>query len=545
MMRVRRLAPSLFLAALASSYAGAAAPDPAALRARVRSWRIAHQAEILREFMGLLAIPNVSSDTPNIERNALAIGLMLEKRGLRVQMLGAEHGAPVVFGELKVPGAKRTIAIYAHYDGQPVDPAQWTGRPFEPVLRDKPLEDGGREVSLGPSGSGSIEGEWRLYARGSSDDKAPIVGVLAAVDALAAAKVAPSVNLKVFFEGEEEAGSPHLAEILREHAATLRADLWLLCDGPVHQSRQMQVFFGARGVTGVEITVYGPTRTLHSGHYGNWAPNPALVLAHLVASLRDADGRILVPGFYDDVRPPTVAEKVALAGVPKVDDDLRRSLGLAATEADGALLVERILLPALNVRGLAAGHVGEAAANAIPTEAQASLDFRMVPDQTPQRIRERVEAFLRQQGYFIVHETPGLETRRAHPRIVKLEWGSGYPAARTPLDLPVSRAVLRVVEEGRGQPVLALPTLGGSIPMHLFAEILKAPIIGVPIANHDNNQHAANENIRLQNLWDGIEVYAALLALLGDELDAASGSTTGRATVVPSPYVGRDRVGGR
>jgi acetylornithine deacetylase/succinyl-diaminopimelate desuccinylase-like protein len=169
----------------------------------------------------------------------------------------------------------------------------------------------------------------------------------------------------------------------------------------------------------------------------------------------------------------------------------------------------------------------------------------MVPDQTPQRIRERVEAFLRQQGYFIVHETPGLETRRAHPRIVKLEWGSGYPAARTPLDLPVSRAVLRVVEEGRGQPVLALPTLGGSIPMHLFAEILKAPIIGVPIANHDNNQHAANENIRLQNLWDGIEVYAALLALLGDELDAASGSTTGRATVVPSPYVGRDRVGGR
>jgi acetylornithine deacetylase/succinyl-diaminopimelate desuccinylase-like protein len=283
----------------------------------------------------------------------------------------------------------------------------------------------------------------------------------------------------------------------------------------------MQVFFGARGVMGVEITVYGPARALHSGHYGNWAPNPALVLARLVAGLRDEDGRILVPGFYDDVRPPTESERQAAAAVPDVETELRRELALAATEGGAVRLPERILLPALNVRGLESGHVGAAAANAIPTQARASIDFRLVPDQAPARVRERVEAYLRSLGYAVVHDEPDLETRRKQPRIVRLVWDEGYPAARTSMDLPASRAVVKALEDARGAPVVRMPTLGGSVPMRLFQEKTGSTVIGLPIANHDDNQHAANENLRVQNLWDGIEAYAAILTGLDAAWDAA------------------------
>jgi acetylornithine deacetylase/succinyl-diaminopimelate desuccinylase-like protein len=504
-------------ALLAVASGAGAAPDAARVREAVRAYRLGHELAVLQELVELLKIPNLASDEPNIRRNAAAVVQLLERRGFRTEQLEVPGSPPAVYGELPASGPGPTVIFYAHYDGQPVDPAQWAGSPWQPLLRDKPLEDGGREVPA----TGPLQPEWRLYARGASDDKAPIVGLLAALDALRAAGLQPSVRLKVFFEGEEEAGSPHLAEILKRHADRLKSDLWLLCDGPVHQSRRMQLYFGARGITDVELTVYGPTRALHSGHYGNWAPNPALLLAHLVSGLRDPDGRITIAGFGDDVRPPTEAERQAVAGAPDVDEELRQSLGLAASEAGNARLVERILIPALNVRGLEAGHVGEKAANAIPVEARASIDFRLVPDQTPERVRALFEAHLRGQGFFIVSETPGLDVRRAHPRVVKLTWGAGYPPARTRLDLPLARAVTRVVAEAFGAPPVTLPTLGGSIPMHLFADLLKTPVVGVPIANHDNNQHAANENLRLQNLWDGLELYAALLARLGSAAPAA------------------------
>jgi acetylornithine deacetylase/succinyl-diaminopimelate desuccinylase-like protein len=357
--------------------------------------------------------------------------------------------------------------------------------------------------------------EWRIYARSASDDKAPVIAVLAAIDALRAANIPLSVNLKFFFEGEEEAGSTHLPAILEKYADRLKGDVWLLCDGPVHQTRRMQVYFGARGITDLEMTVYGPARPLHSGHYGNWAPNPAVVLANLLAGMRGPDGRIRIAGFYDDMRPLTDTEKRAVAEAPDVDAQLKNELGLAWTEGDGKSVTEQIMLPALNVRGIRAGNVGATAQNAISTEASASIDFRLVPNQTPEKVRQRVENHLRQQGFHIVSKTPDMETRRQHPRVIKLEWGAGYPPARTSMELPLSRAVVRLIEDALGAPIVKMPTLGGSVPMYLFLDVLKTPVIGVPIANHDNNQHGANENIRIQNLWDGIEIFAVLLAGLG------------------------------
>ena len=502
------------LAALAPA-AGRADPPEASLAARVRSWRAAHEVEILRELAELVSIPNVASDTSNIRRNADAIVTLFARRSIAARLLESPGAPPVVFASLPAPGARRTIVFYAHYDGQPVDPARWTGKPWEPVLRDHAVESGGREVPWA-SLSAPVNPQFLLYARSASDDKAPIVGLLAALDALRAAGASPTANLAFFFEGEEEAGSPHLAQILRDNAALLAADLWLFCDGPVHQSGRKLVFFGSRGITGVELTAYGAVRRLHSGHYGNWSPNPAIELARLVASMRDDEGNILIPGFSEDVRPPTEAELRAVAAAPDVDESLRRELRLARTEGKGKRRIERsVLFPALNVRGLSAGDVGDRATNSIPTEASASIDFRLVPDQTPEKVRAKVEEHLRRQGWFLVRTAPDDATRLAHPRLLRVDWESGYPSSRISMDLPVSRAVVKVLSDAAGAPVVRLPTLGGSIPNYLFADILKTPVIGVPIANHDNNQHAANENLRIQNLWDGIEMFAALMVGLG------------------------------
>ena len=283
-MSPRRSVPAAVAAVLVAAAVHAsppAVPDAATVRAKVRAWRAAHEAPILREFAALLALPNVADEPADIRRNAEHILGLLRARSLQARLLEVDGGVPAIYAErMAAPGAP-TILIYAHYDGQPVDPAQWASAPWTPVLRDGPVETGGREVPL-PAGPGQTRPDWRLYARSASDDKAPIIGVLAALDALAAAGIPLSVNLKLFLEGEEEAGSPHLAPMLKRHAPLLAADLWLLCDGPVHQTRRPQVFFGARGVVGLEITAYGPLRALHSGHYGNWAPNPALAIANVV-----------------------------------------------------------------------------------------------------------------------------------------------------------------------------------------------------------------------------------------------------------------------
>ena len=508
---------SLVLSSGLSITSGAPAlPDPGAsvLREGVRAYRAAYESAIVEELAGLLALPNVASDGPNIEKNAEAIGTALRRRGVRTELLRVEGAPPVVYGELDAPGARRTVILYAHYDGQPVVPSQWASDPWKPVLRDKPLEEGGREV---PSVTArrSFDPEWRLYARSASDDKAPIIALLAALDALREKRVPLSVNLKFFFEGEEEAGSPHLEQMLDAYASRLKADLWLLFDGPIHPSRRMQIYFGARGVTSLDLTTYGPIRRLHSGHYGNWAPNPIVEMARLISSVRDTEGRILIAGFSDDVRPLTETERRAIAAAPDVDAMMRRELALGRTEGSGETLLETLMRPAINLRGVSGGDVGTRATNSIPTEASASVDFRLVPDQRPERVRALFEEHVRRQSFTVVAGEPDRETRSKSPRLARLVWGPGYPAARTSMDLPVSRAVARVIRESAGGPIVELPMLGGSVPMYLFLDKLRTPVVGIPIVNHDNNQHAANENLRLQNLWDGIETCAALLARLG------------------------------
>jgi acetylornithine deacetylase/succinyl-diaminopimelate desuccinylase-like protein len=481
------------------------------LRSQVQEYRRGHEAAIVSQIDALTRLKSVAADPAGLAATAQALQTALKTRGFDTTLLSTGSSSPpAVFGLLMAPKAKRTVLFYAHYDGQPVTPSQWSSDPFVPVMREHALTDAAREVDW-KKAAPPYDPEWRLFGRAVSDDKASIAAFLGAFDALAATHHRPSVNIKVLWEGEEEAGSEHLGRALHENQQRLWADLILIGDGPVHQTRRPMVYFGARGVLSLEATIYGPLRALHDGHYGNWVPNPAAMAATLLAQMRDDNGRILIPGFSDQVRALTPEEQAALKNLPAVGAALKKEFGIGRTEGSEELPAS-IMRPALNIRGIRAGQVGEAATNAIPSTAVISLDFRLVPDQTPAAVRAAVEHFLSARGWTLLAAEPDLAVRLAAPRLIKLQWENGYPALRSDMSSPAAKAVIGAVSQAAGAAAVVLPMAGGSVPLYLFADEFNAPIICLPIVNHDNNQHAANENLRLQNLWDGIDTYAALMA---------------------------------
>src|SRR5690242_4206910 len=475
-----------------------------------------NEDRIVRELTEFLAIPNGASDTANIQKNAAHLVEMLEARGIETHLFPITGRGPVVFGKLISAEAKRTVIFYAHYDGQPVDPAAWKcTQPFEPKIwtNGKDVCDEQVEPSKGIDEKPvARRDDWRIYARSASDDKGPIVALLDAIDALHAKRIPLAVNLKVILEGEEEAGSPNLQRTLELHKNLLGADLLITADGPVHQSGRPLVFFGNRGILGFSLTTYGPIRALHSGHYGNWAPNPAMELSRLLASMKDEDGRVLASGFYDDMAPLGESEKTAINAMPNNDAELERELQFGKAEGRGKHLAELLQLPSLNIRGIRSAYVGEQAQNIVPDKAEAALDVRLVKGEDPDRKFEQILGFIRQQGFYVTSDVPTREERLAHPyvaRVVKDVWN--YPASRTSMDLPVSKALVKVVQDATDGSAVIAPTLGGSVPMYIF-EDLGLPWIGVPIVNYDNHQHSSDESLRLGHFWRGMEIYGAILA---------------------------------
>ncbi len=488
------------------------AAAPAA--ASAESWLGANKQALLREYVELLAIPNVASNNADIRRNAEHISAMMARRGLSPRLLESEDlkAPPLIYGEWRVPGAKRTLILYAHYDGQPVTPEQWTvTEPFKPVFLSGRHDKGGKPLPF-PAAGQAIDPEWRIYGRSASDDKAGVMAILAAVDALKAEKKRPSFNLKIVFEGEEEAGSPNLAALLKRHKALLASDGWIIVDGPAHQSGPPQLALGVRGDVNAEVTVYGPSRPLHSGHYGNWAPNPAMMLSKLLASMKDETGRVTIAGWYDDVVPLTKAEREAIAAVPVADEALKNELALGWTEGRGAGLTELTHLPSLNINGIRSADVGANARNIIPSTATAALDLRLVLGNTPERQVDKLVRHIRAQGYHVVMDRdPTLEERWRFAKVAKVTSEPGYPAERTSIDHPLARDVSRALRQHGS--LVVLPTMGGSLPLYLIRQELGAANVAVALWNHDNNQHAEDENIRLQNLWNGISAIAAVLTM--------------------------------
>ncbi|MCC7179356.1 MAG: M20/M25/M40 family metallo-hydrolase [Acidobacteria bacterium] len=492
----------LIIAALASVVivaTGAAQPSS------VSAWRAAHERQILDELLQLVSIPNVAGNDADMRRNADALEAMFTKRGFKVER-SSGPGSPVVFATLDVPAARGTLTLYIHYDGQPVNDAEWTRcKPFAPCVHGA---DG--PVTLGPDTR--LDPEWRVYGRSASDDKGPIVAVVNAVEALRAAGAGPLWNLRVVLDGQEEAGSANFRRFAEARAADLKGDIAMTLDGPRHPSGRPTLYYGVRGGAGLTVTVFGAKGDLHSGNYGNWAPDPSMRLAKLLASMKDDAGRVTIAGFYDDVTPLTQTELKALEDMPNVEAVLKKDFLVAQPERPEQRLERKLNEPTLSVLVMeSGGGFGAPARSAIPASARARIEMRLVHGLDPAKQNRLVVDHIRKQGYFVVDgRDPSDEERLTHPLIARVDLRGGSTAPRVSLDDPMTKAVFAALSRG-GRQIARLPTLGGGMPFATFSE--RMPTVGLSIVNHDNNQHGANENLRLRNLWEGIEMMADVMTM--------------------------------
>lgn len=476
------------------------------------------QHALLKEYAAFLSIPNTMNDTASLRANANFIVDMMKKRGISNTKLvygTSPNAIPAVFGDIKVPNATTTIIFYAHYDGQPVNPDKWAEglSPFTPQLMTTSLEKGGKMIDF-PKENEPIDLNSRIYGRASSDDKAGVFSIITAYDALRQSGISPNVNVKFFFEGEEEKGSTHLNEILEVNKDLLKADLWIIADGPLHASGKKQIVFGVRGDVNLNMTIYGAKRPLHSGNYGNWAPNPAWKLTRLLATMKDDNGRVLIDGFYDDVTPLSKIEREALAAIPDPAAMMQKELAFAQSESTERTYLESITtLPTLNINGIISANVGKLAANIIPTMAIVTLDLRLVKGNDWQKQAQKVINHVKKQGYEVFDREPTDEERLKFPNIATIRIGTGYDAQRTSMDLPIAQKVIKAVQNSTIEKVILMPSAGGSLPLYLFEQVLKTPPLTVPVVNYDNNQHGENENLRIGCLFDGIETMAAIMLL--------------------------------
>lgn len=360
----------------------------------------------------------------------------------------------------------------------------------------------------------ALDPEWRVYGRSASDDKGPIVAVLNAVDALRASGNGPTWSLRVLLDGEEEAGSANFRRFAAARGGALKTDVAITLDGPRHPSGRPTVYFGVRGGAGLTLTVFGARNDLHSGNYGNWAPDPSTRLARLLASMKDAEGRVTITGFYDDVTPLTASEDRALGEAPNVEAALKKDFLVVQPERAEQRLERKLTEPTLSILAMeSGGGLSAPARSAIPAAASARIEMRLVPGLDPRKQTDLVVAHVRQEGFFVVEgRDPTDDERLAQPRIARVDRRAGSKAPRVSMDDPMARAVVAALTQ-KGTALVRLPTLGGSMPFATFSVDLDVPTIGLSIVNHDNNQHGRDENLRLQNLWEGIEMLAAIMTM--------------------------------
>lgn len=478
-----------------------------------KAFAMENRYQIVTDFKALLSLPNIATNIDDMDKNAEWISAYINKRGFTAQSIKA-GGAPYIYGIRQGSADAPSILIYAHYDGQPVIAEDWASPPFTPTLwTDIPGSSGAKTLDFTSANLGPAT---RLVARSAGDDKAPVIALMAAIDALVNAGNMPDITIKLILDGEEERGSPTLAGILKKIKNELSADVMLFCDGPMHQSRRRQLVLGVRGAMSVDLTTYGPNRPLHSGHYGNWAPNPNEILMRLLTSMKGADGKLVVAGLLEDINPISQEEKAAIDAMPSIDEQLEKELGVKQRDGMGQRIEQLLMQPAIVVRGLYGGGVEEQGRNIIEPEAKASLNVRMVAGQTPARVIEQLSAHFKAQGMTVAATAPAQGADRATWLKMNVRPG-GYRAFRTPVNTPIVQRLKDITDALGSEETLITPTMGGSLPIYLFEDNLDMPIVILPVANHDNNQHGRNENIRLKNLYDAIELYAAILEGLAKE----------------------------
>lgn len=473
--------------------------------------RIAEKFAIasFKEFYELHSLPNDAHIPEDIEKNVQWCEAAFAKRGFTTQRLKTET-VPLLLAERKVKNPKKTVLIYLQIDGQPVNASQWDQEsPWKPTLKEKDVEGKWVAIPFERLQEG-LHRDWRIFVRSAADAKGPAMAYLASLDALKELKREPNFDMKVIMDFEEELGSPHLPAAVTQYKNELAADMLIIFDGPRHISNQPTLSFGARGICEVTLTVFGPRTPMHSGNYGNYTPNPALRLAKLLSSMKDDDGRVTLPGFYDGVV-LTEEEKKILKKVPDDEVEINKFLGIAARDKVGDNFQEAMQYPTLNIRGLDALYVGEQARTLIPAKAIAEIDIRLVPSSDPKKLIELVRKHVVDNGYYIIEGEPTEEERLKYPKIASLHSSISYLAFQTPFDSDCGKWLSKAMNAAFGKEPIKIRTAGGSIPISPFIITLGIPAVAVPTVNADNNQHAENENIRVGNYVDAVKTFLAIM----------------------------------
>jgi acetylornithine deacetylase/succinyl-diaminopimelate desuccinylase-like protein len=510
-MKLCRLSPSTFL--LAATLL-AASPSLGQPSASLDDWARQAASATFREFVEMLAIPNDQQVPEDIRKNAAWLEAAFARRGFAARQF-LNEGRPMVFAEY--PGAKpgrKTVLFYLHLDGQPVTESEWKQEsPWKATLKRRTPQGVWEAIPTDLLFGKEIDPEWRVFARSSSDDKGPILMFLAAVDAIRQHGLAPGVNIKVILDSQEEKGSPSIPRVVAENREALRTDAVVIIDGPKHETNRPTLAFGNRGLLTATLRVFGARGELHSGHYGNYAPNPAQRLATLLASMKDDNGRVLIPGFYDGLALDDATRKL-LAQVPDDGSTLQKRLGIAAPERVGANYQESLQYPSLNVRGLAASDVGAKVRTVVPESAVAEIDIRTVPETPPERLQTLLERYVQVRGYHLVKGSPTDEERATYPKLAALTFADASAqgtAMRTDVQSPLGQWLTSALLKTFGKDPIRIRMMGATVPTRALVEPLQAPFVILPLVNSDNSQHAANENLRIGNYVDGVKTLIGIL----------------------------------
>lgn len=448
------------------------APDLAAIFAYIDQ----HRQDYLDTLFAYLRQPSISAHGTGIAETAEMIAGIMRPLGLEPQIIQTA-GWPMVFGQRCEQPDAPTVLLYGHYDVQPPDPLeQWVSPPFEPTIRDG-----------------------RIYARGVGDNKGQHLAQILGIAATLAVQPTLPCNVKVLLEGEEEIGSPQMAEFVRAHRDLLAADLVITADGPVRDSGEPTLNFGVRGILSFELRARGANQDLHSGNWGGVVPNPIWTLVQLLSTMKNAAGEVTIAGFYDAVEPLTPLERAALDALTPDVPGIMRSLALQTLDAphDRGFADRLSAWPTFTINGLHGGYGGPGSKTVLPHEAFAKCDMRLVEAQTADDIFAKVQAHVQQHA-------PGVDVIRQ---------GSMEPS-KTPLDSAFTAPLRAAITAAQGEPLL-IPALGGSLPDYVFTKILGMPAFGTPYANADEANHAPNENLEVARFFNGIRTGAAVLAYLG------------------------------
>ncbi len=465
--------------------------------------------EALGKHKTLVSIPNLPSVKENMFKNIQWVKTHFEHLDFKVSQLESST-LPVVLAEKTVAENAKTLLFYFHLDGQAINPANWDQEdPFVPELKQITAQ-GAWESIPWTQLENKVDDEWRIFARSAADDKAPIIMMLSALEILEQQKQQHDFNIKIIFDLEEEYSSHGFLSTLNQYKNRYQADYMIIMDGPAHSSNEPTLTFGCRGIATCAITTYGSKLPQHSGHYGNYVPNPVFSLSRLLTSMKDENGKVLINGYYENIQ---LSDEVtqALYRVPDNIEKINADLGIVSPEKVGNTYQESLQYPSLNVRQIGTSWKGEKLKTIIPEHASAYIDVRLVTETDGAQQLQKIKDHIVAQGYYVIDRDPTDQERLTYPKIVKFIASSKVNAFRTAIDSEIGQQLKRSLENAFGKAPVTIRTMGGTVPIVPAINTLNIPAIIVPMVNMDNNQHNPNENIRIGNIRQGIKICLSIL----------------------------------